>query len=64
MLKTKKTVAKKFKLTGSGKLRRRKPGSGHLLRNKSTKQRRRMRQDESVSEGMTKRLLRALPFGL
>jgi len=41
MTKTRKSIAKRFKLTGTGKLLRRTPGHRHLLRNKSVKQRRR-----------------------
>lgn len=62
MNKTKKSVVKRFKKTGTGKLLRRKPGKRHFLRRKSTKQRRSMGQDQSVSEGMTTRYLKAMPF--
>ena len=41
MQKTRKSIAKRFKKTGTGKLLRRTPGHRHLLRNKSVKQRRR-----------------------
>ncbi len=60
MQKTKKSIAKRFKVTGSGRLIRRKPGSRHLLRKKSTKQRRAGRQDQSVSKGFQKRLEKAI----
>lgn len=39
---------------------RRKPGKRHLLRKKSTKQRRAARQDQSVSKGFQKRLEKAI----
>lgn len=39
---------------------RRKAGKRHLLRKKSTKQRRAMRQDQSVSKGFQKRLEKAI----
>jgi large subunit ribosomal protein L35 len=51
MQKTKKSVAKRFKLTARGKLVRRTPGFRHLLAAKST-------------EGHAKPLIRCLPFGL
>lgn len=60
MQKTKKAIAKRFKVTGSGKLMRRTQGFRHLLRNKSTKSRRRAGADKQVSEGFTKRLLPAI----
>ena len=38
MQKTKKSVAKRFKMTARGKLVRRSPGSRHLLAHKTSKQ--------------------------
>ena len=64
MQKTKKSVAKRFKLTATGKLVRRTPGFRHLLGAKSTKQKRRASRDKLVAEGHAKPLKRALPFGL
>ncbi len=62
MQKTRKGVAKRFKVTSTGKLKRRKQGLKHLLRNKTTKQKRAGRHDQSVSPGFEPRLKRALPF--
>ena len=62
--KTKKAVAKRFKLTAKGKLVRRTPGFRHLLGSKSTKQKRRATKDKLVAEGHAEALKRALPFGL
>jgi len=45
--KTKKSVAKRFKLTATGKLMRRTPGFRHLLAAKSTKQKRRASRDKA-----------------
>ena len=64
MQKTKKSIAKRFKLTAKGKLVRRTPGFRHLLGAKSTKQKRRATRDKLVAEGHAKPLKRALPFGL
>ena len=64
MQKTKKSVAKRFKLTSTGKLVRRTPGFRHLLASKSTKQKRRASRDKLVAEGHAKPLKRCLPFGL
>jgi large subunit ribosomal protein L35 len=72
MQKTKKSIAKRFKLTAKGKLVRRTPGFRHLLGAKSTKQKRRASRDKLVAEGHAKPLAeghakplkRALPFGL
>lgn len=41
-MKTKKAVSAKFKVTGTGKLLRRKPGKRHLLAHKSSKRKRQL----------------------
>ncbi len=64
MQKTKKSIAKRFKLTGSGKLMRRTPGFRHLLATKSSKQKRRASQDKHVDAGRAANLKRGLPHGL
>jgi large subunit ribosomal protein L35 len=43
-MKTHKATAKRFKVTGKGKLRRRKQGSSHLKRRKSKRSKREMRR--------------------
>lgn len=63
MQKTKKSVAKRFKITGTGKLMRRTPGFRHLLAAKSTKAKRRASKDKHVSPGHAAMLMRCLPFG-
>jgi large subunit ribosomal protein L35 len=63
MQKTKKSVAKRFKVTARGKLLRRTPGFRHLLASKSTKQKRRASKDKLVAEGHAQPLLRCLPYG-
>ena len=64
MQKTKKSVAKRFKITGTGKLMRRTPGFRHLLAAKSTKSKRRASRDKVVAPGHAAPLKRCLPFGL
>lgn len=54
MIKTRKSIAKKFKVTGTGKVVRRTPGKRHFLRNKSVKQKRRMSQDKVCPAGLAK----------
>ena len=61
MQKTRKSFAKRFKITGTGKVLRRTPGKRHILRNKSVKQRRRARQDKAVSYGFSRQVKTALP---
>ena len=62
MQKTRKSIAKRFKKTGTGKLLRRTPGHRHLLRNKSVKQRRRAGSSKLVAPGQRANLIRGLPF--
>ena len=64
MQKTKKSIAKRFKISAKGKLVRRTPGFRHLLGSKSTKQKRSATRDKLVADGHARPLLRALPFGL
>ncbi|MCB0973745.1 MAG: 50S ribosomal protein L35 [Actinobacteria bacterium] len=49
-MKTHRGAAKRFKVTGSGKIRRRKAFTSHLLTNKSAKRKRHLRQDVIVSK--------------
>ncbi|MDR2845406.1 MAG: 50S ribosomal protein L35 [Puniceicoccales bacterium] len=62
MQKTKKSIAKRYKITGTGKIMRRTPGTRHLLRNKSTKSRRRSGADKPVDSGFVGAIRAALPF--
>jgi|TARA_B110000037_G_C17093018_1_gene494780 large subunit ribosomal protein L35 len=64
MQKTKKSIAKRFKITGTGKLMRRSPGTRHHLHQKTTKQKRTLGQDKHVSPGRKADLMRGLPHGL
>ena len=49
--KTRKSAAKKFKKTGTGKLVYRSPGSRHLLSSKSRKRKRNLAKDKVMSKG-------------
>lgn len=61
MSKTRKALAKRFKVTATGKVLRRKAGHRNLLRNRSTKQRRSMRQDQPIGAGMARQVKRGAP---
>lgn len=61
--KTKKAAAKRFKITATGKLLRRKPGLRHLASSKSSKQKRKLRKAGLVHETMVPRIKECLPFG-
>lgn len=60
--KTRKSVAKRFKVTASGKLVRSKPGKRHLLQCKSAKRKRKLAQSVVVSVSDQARMKACLPF--
>lgn len=60
--KTRKSVAKRFKLTATGKLVRSKPGRRHLLEHKSASRKRKLAKSVVVSESDQARLKACLPF--
>ena len=64
MQKTKKSVAKRFKVSAKGKLMYRSPGTRHIASTKSSKQKRRLGRAKALSETHAKPLLRCLPHGL
>jgi large subunit ribosomal protein L35 len=60
--KTKKAAVKRIKVTGTGKLMRRKPGLRHLASSKSSKRKRKLGKDGQVHETMVARMKECLPF--
>jgi large subunit ribosomal protein L35 len=60
--KTKKSASKRLKVTGTGKIMRRKPGLRHLASSKSSKQKRKLGKDGEVHETMVPRMRELLPF--
>ncbi|MFW5883672.1 MAG: 50S ribosomal protein L35 [Verrucomicrobiota bacterium] len=63
MQKTRKSIAKRVKVTGRGKLVVRSPGKRHLMRNKSTDQKRSMSQDHVLSESIARTFRHAIKSG-
>ncbi|MCX8083007.1 MAG: 50S ribosomal protein L35 [bacterium] len=62
-LKTKKSVAKRFKITGTGKVMHYGAGGSHLLSKKSSKRKRRLkRHSELTNRGDIKTVKRLLPY--
>jgi large subunit ribosomal protein L35 len=61
MKKTRKSVSKRFKVTGTGKVVFRTSGKRHFLRKKSVKQRRAKGQDKVASDGVTRFVKVAAP---
>jgi len=62
-MKTKKAAAKRFRVTGKGRVRRPKAGGNHGMQEKSRKRLRRLRQNDMVDKTMQKRARRLLPYG-
>ncbi len=60
--KTRKAVAKRFKVTGTGKVLRRKQGKRHLLQNKNRKRKRNLGKATLVSDADIKNVKENLPF--
>ena len=61
-MKTHRGAAKRFKKTGSGKLKRNKAFRRHILTKKSAKTKRNLRQATVVSDGDMKRIATLLPY--
>jgi large subunit ribosomal protein L35 len=61
--KTRKAVAKRFKITGTGKVLRRKQGARHILQKKSSKRKRALGRAGLVSDADIKNVKENLPFG-
>jgi large subunit ribosomal protein L35 len=61
-LKTKKAVAKRFKVTGTGKLTYHKCNKQHILGKKSPKRKRKLRKAAVVDATNVKQIKRMLPY--
>jgi len=61
-IKTKKSVAKRFKITATGKVLRSSAGRRHLAQSKNPKRRRRLRGLTAVDPTDTYRITQNLPF--
>ncbi len=61
-LKTHRGAAKRFSVTGKGKIKRRKAYKSHILTGKSSKRTRGLRQATLVSEADRERIGRLLPY--
>ncbi|MDO9042991.1 MAG: 50S ribosomal protein L35 [Desulfocapsaceae bacterium] len=61
-MKTKRGAAKRFKLTGSGKIKRGKAFTSHILTKKTTKRKRNLRKSGLVDSTDIKGIRRILPY--
>ena len=59
-MKTKKAVAARFKLTGTGKLKRGRSGKRHILTKKSSKRKRSLSKPALVDDGQLKMFKRLM----
>ncbi len=61
-MKTNRSAAKRFKLTGSGKLKRNKAYKRHILTKKSPKTIRNLRKSALVDESNVKNMKKIMPY--
>lgn len=61
--KTKKSAAKRFSRTSSGKFKHSRASRGHLLTGKSRKRKRKLRQRATVHSSELTKIKRMLPYG-
>ena len=61
-MKTSRAAAKRFKLTGTGKLKRAKAYKSHILTKKSTKRNRNLRQAAMTDATNVKNMKKILPY--
>ncbi len=61
-LKTKRGAAKRFKLTGGGKVKRSKAYASHLLSSKTTKRKRKLRKNVVVDQRDSRNVKRLIPY--
>jgi large subunit ribosomal protein L35 len=62
-MKTNKSVAKRFKITGRGKVKRRQANKSHILTKKTSKRKRHLRDAKIAQSGDTRRIKKMLQAG-
>lgn len=62
-MKTHRGAAKRFKITGTGKIKRNKAYKSHLLTGKSSKRTRRLRKGGLIGKANYGNIKRLLPYG-
>lgn len=63
-MKTNRSAAKRFKVSGSGKLVRFKANKRHILTKKTTKRKRNLRQPTTLDKTCVKNMKKVLPYGI
>ncbi len=62
-LKTHKGASKRFKLTGTGKVKRSRASGNHLLTKKSSRRKRALKQAALVHESNVREVKKLIPYG-
>jgi large subunit ribosomal protein L35 len=62
-MKTRRAAAKRYHVTGNGKVKYKKQGMRHILSKKTTKRKRHLRQGGLLSAPEQKRARKLLPYG-
>lgn len=62
-MKTKKSAAKRFKLTGTGRVKRKQQNKRHILTKKAPKRKRQLRDSLLVAKVDEANIKRLLPYG-
>jgi len=60
-IRTRKTAAKRFRVTASGKIMRQNTGRGHLMMKKCGSRKRRLSLESTVSSGEKQKIHRMMP---
>jgi len=60
-MRTRKTAAKRFRITATGKIMRQNTGRGHLMIKKSSSRKRRLTLESTVSHGEMQKVRRMVP---
>ena len=61
-IKTNRGAAKRFRRTGTGKIRRNKAFTSHILTKKSTKRKRELRQGTLVADADARNIAKLIPY--
>jgi len=62
-MKTNKSAKKRFRVSGTGRVRRSKAGGNHLMQEKSRKRIRRARNNDMVDKTLERKIKRLIPYG-
>jgi len=61
-LKTRKAAAKRFRVTGTGKIKKMKANKTHILEHKSPKRKRNLRKSNLADKTVVKNIKKMLPY--